>query len=291
MPFIVRRAPFTIPLPGRAPLELGGRTLVMGVLNVTPDSFSDGGLAFDPAAALDRAAELEAAGADLLDIGAESTRPGAAPVSADEEWARLAPVLRILGPRATVPISVDTYKAEVARRAVEAGATIVNDVSGLRYDAGLAAVVAATGAAVVLMHTRGRSRDMYGEAHYEDAVAETRDELRWSLERSAEAGIDAERVILDPGLGFAKRTSHSLAVLAGIDRFATLGRPLLVGPSRKSFLTAATGPGRPEDRDWATAAAVTAAVLGGAHIVRVHHVAGIVQAVRVADALRTAGAR
>jgi dihydropteroate synthase len=260
----------------------------MGVLNITPDSFSDGGLALDPELAVDRALELEAAGADLLDIGAESTRPGAEAVSASEEWARLGPVMHRLSGRVRVPISVDTYKAEVARRALERGANLVNDVSGLRYDAGLAAVVASAGAGLVLMHTRGRSREMYGEARYRDVIAETCDELQWSVDRAVASGIDANRLILDPGLGFAKQAVHSLTVLAGIEQLATLGRPLLVGPSRKSFLTAATGPLEPHLRDWATAAAVTAAVLGGVHIVRVHHVAALVQAVRVADAVRAA---
>lgn len=260
----------------------------MGVLNITPDSFSDGGLAFDPAHALERAQEIESSGADLLDVGAESTRPGAEPVSATEEWARLGPVLERLSGRVRLPISVDTYKAETARRALDAGATLVNDISGLRYDPALAAVVASAGAATVLMHTRGRPREMYDEACYQDVVAEISDELQWSLDRALEAGIQVESVILDPGIGFAKRASHSLAVLADLERLATLGRPLLVGPSRKSFLQAAAGASEPLARDWGTAAAVTAAVLAGAHIVRLHNVAGLMQTVRVADAIRAA---
>ncbi|MCA1583645.1 MAG: dihydropteroate synthase [Acidobacteria bacterium] len=291
MPPISPRANFTISLPGRAPLQLGARTLVMGVLNITPDSFSDGGLTLNPDAAVNRGLELEAAGADLLDLGAESTRPGAHPVSAEDEWERLLPVVRRLVGSVRVPLSVDTYKAEVARRAIDSGATIINDISGLRYDAGLAGVVASAGAALIVMHTRGRSRDMYGEARYEDVVAETCRELQWSLDRAAAAGVDANQLIVDPGLGFAKHASHSLAMLADLDRLSGLGRPLLVGPSRKSFLTAATGPLAPQERDWATVAAVAVAVLAGAHFVRVHHVAGVVQAVRVADAVRAAAGR
>lgn len=260
----------------------------MGVLNVTPDSFSDGGLVGDPELALARALEMEAAGADLLDVGAESTRPGAEPVDAAQEWERLGPVLRRLHGRVRVPISVDTYKADTARRALDAGAAIVNDISGLRFDPGLAAVVAPAGAAIVLMHTRGRPREMYDAAHYDDVVRETMGELEWSVERAVEAGIGVERLILDPGVGFAKQASHSLAVVAGLDRLAALGRPLLVGVSRKSFLAAATGAIEPQARDWATAAAVSAAVLGGAHIVRVHNVANLVHVVRVADAIRAA---
>jgi dihydropteroate synthase len=256
----------------------------MGVLNVTPDSFSGDGLAFDAAMALDRAQELEAAGADILDVGAESTRPGAEALSDADEWARLRPVLDHLAHRVRVPISVDTYKAEIARRAMDAGALLINDISGLRYEPALAEVVASTEAALVLMHMRGRPHDMYGEAVYRDVVADVADELTWSLKRAIDAQISVHRIILDPGIGFAKRAEHSLAVLAGIERLKAIGLPLLVGPSRKSFL--GTLPGGREARDWATAAAVTTAILGGAHIVRVHNVAALLATVQVADAIR-----
>jgi dihydropteroate synthase len=260
----------------------------MGVLNITPDSFSDGGIALDPAHAIDLALRMEAEGADLLDIGAESTRPGAAAVDAHEEWARLRPVLKGLPRRLRIPVSIDTYKADVARRALDAGAAIVNDVSGLSYDSGLGALVGSRGAALVLMHTRGRSSDMYKHANYDDVVLDVAHELQRSVERAIGAGVSWDRLILDPGLGFAKRAEHSFETLAELERFAMLGRPLLVGPSRKSFLTAATGAQPASDRDWATSAAVTAAVLAGAHIVRVHRVAEMVQVVRVADAIRNA---
>lgn len=282
------RRSFTLPLPGRAPLELGAATLVMGVLNVTPDSFSDGGLALAAPRAIELALTMEADGADIIDIGAESTRPGADAIDAAEEWRRLRPVLKGLAGRLRIPLSIDTYRAATARRALDEGAAIVNDISGLGYDAGLGAIVAARGAALVLMHTRGRSRDMYVEARYDDAVSEIARELQRSIERAIGHGVPWDRLVIDPGLGFAKQAAHSLTALASTDRFAKLGRPVLVGPSRKSFLTAATGAQPAADRDWATAAAVTAAVLGGAHIVRVHRVAEMVEVVRVADAIRDA---
>jgi dihydropteroate synthase len=280
---------FELPLPGRPALALGGRTLVMGVLNVTPDSFSDGGQALDPARAVDRAFQIESQGADLIDIGAESTRPGAAPVDEAEEWRRVRPVLKSLATRLRIPISIDTYRAATARRALDEGVAIVNDISGLGYDPELGAVVAARGAALVLMHTRGRSRDMYSEAHYNDVVTEVSRELQRAVERAIGRGVAWDRLVLDPGLGFAKKASHSLTALARFDAFHALGRPLLSGPSRKSFLTSAAGALPPADRDWPTAAAVTASVLAGAHIVRVHRVAEMTQVVRVADALRAAG--
>jgi len=277
-----------MPLPGRAPLVLGPRTLVMGVLNVTPDSFSDGGRALDPARALDLALAMEAAGADILDIGAESTRPGAPPVPAAEELARAVPVLAAVAPRVKIPLSIDTYKAAVAEVAIGHGVSIVNDISGFAYDAGLAPLVAARGVAAVLMHTRGRPEDMYAHADYGDVAAEVAADLQQAVTRAEDAGVPRQRLILDPGLGFAKRAPQSMAALVGLDRLAELGLPILVGPSRKSFLAAATGPLAPGDRDWATAAAVTAAILGGAHLVRVHAVDRMIHVVRVADGVRDA---
>lgn len=281
------RRRFVVPLPGGRSLSLGERTLVMGVINVTPDSFSDGGLLLDAGRAADAAAAMVEAGADLLDVGGESTRPGAAPVSADEELKRVLPVIEALVARVTVPISVDTYKAAVAERALGAGASIVNDVSGLRYDPALGGVVAAHKAAIVLMHTRGRSKDMYQQATYHDVVGEVLDELRESIAFATGAGVPRTQIIVDPGIGFAKEAVHSFEVLAGLEQFSELALPVLVGPSRKSFLTRALGKAvAAGDRDWATAAAVTAAVLAGAHIVRVHAVPELTQVVRVADEIR-----
>jgi dihydropteroate synthase len=282
------RRSFSVSIPGRAPLVLGPRTLVMGVINVTPDSFSDGGKAFDPAHALDVALAMEASGADLIDLGAESTRPGAQPVAAAEELARALPVLRAMASRIKVPISIDTYKAAVAAAALDEGAAIVNDISGFEYDAALGPLVASRGVAAVLMHTRGKPDDMYAHAEYADVVGEVVADLQRCVARAEDYGVSRHSLIVDPGLGFAKRAPQSMAALVGLDRLAELGLPILIGPSRKSFLAAATGPLQPQDRDWATAAAVTAAVLGGAHIVRVHAVEKMIHVVRVADSLRLA---
>ena len=276
-----------MPLPGGGSLALGDRTLIMGVVNVTPDSFSDGGRLFDAAAAIDAGVRMVDEGADVLDIGGESTRPGAEPLDEGEEQRRVLPVIEGLAARVDVPLSIDTYKAATAAAALGAGASIVNDVSGLRYEPGLAEVAAQHRAPVVLMHTRGRSRDMYQQASYHDVVAEILDELRESMAFAAKAGVSADRIILDPGLGFAKEAAHSYEALARLDEFAELGRPLLVGPSRKSFLAKPLGKQVPAaDRDWATAAATAAAVLAGAHIVRIHAVREMAQVVRVADEIR-----
>jgi len=262
----------------------------MGILNVTPDSFAERGARLDPAAAADEGVRMEADGADLIDVGGESTRPGAEPVGADEELARVLPVIRALHGRVRVPISIDTYKAGVARAALAAGAAIVNDVSGLKYDPALAGVVAASGAALVLMHTRGRPQTMMAEAVYDDVVREIAAELRGSLASASAAGVGIERIIVDPGIGFAKRPAHSYGVLARLAELAAeLERPLLVGASRKSFLRAAVDDRPAPERDWGTAAAVTAAVLAGAHIVRVHAVAEMAQVARVAEEIRRHG--
>jgi dihydropteroate synthase len=279
------RARFDLQLPGQV-LPLGRRTLVMGVLNVTPDSFADGGRHLDPGLAVAAAEQMAAAGADIIDIGGESTRPGATALPADEERARIEPVLRALGGRLPVPLSVDTYKAEVAAAALDLGVTIVNDISALGYDPALPDLIRRSGAALVLMHTRGRSSDMYRNAHYDDVVGEVRDELEGRIRVALDAGIARAQLVADPGLGFAKRAEHSGRILAALEAFAALDLPLLVGPSRKSFLVRATGPREPTARDWATAAAVTAAVFGGAHIVRVHDVRAMIDVVRVADQLR-----
>jgi dihydropteroate synthase len=259
----------------------------MGILNVTPDSFADSAPSADPAAAVERALRMQDDGADIIDIGGESTRPGTEPVSADEELARVLPVVRALAPRLRVPISVDTYKADVARAAITEGASIINDVSGLRYEPALAAVVARSEAALVLMHMRGRSKTMYAGAVYRDVVAEVAAELQASVTEAVRAGVDPGRVIVDPGIGFAKRPDDSYGVLARLPALiSALDRPVLVGPSRKSFMRDDLD-GRPApERDWGTAAAVTAAVLAGAHIVRVHAVGPMVQAVRVAEQIR-----
>jgi dihydropteroate synthase len=257
----------------------------MGVVNVTPDSFADGGLRFEPDRAVRDALQMEADGADILDIGGESTRPGAAPLPPEEEWRRVGPVLEGLRNRARVPVSIDTYKAEIARRALDLGAAIVNDISGLTYEPALAGVVADRGAGLVLMHHRGRSADMYANAVYDDVAREVAAELDARARAARAAGVAADQIVLDPGLGFAKKAEHSLQALAGLPVLARLGYPILSGPSRKSFLTAPLGPQPPDERVWGTAAAVAASVFFGAHIVRVHDVREMVQVARVADAI------
>ena len=284
---MTQRRRFRVSLPGGRSLALGERTLIMGVINVTPDSFSDGGRLCDAAAAIEAGQQMEADGADLIDVGGESTRPGAAPLDDAEEQRRVIPVIEGLAARVRVPISVDTYKATTAGAALAAGAALVNDVSGLRYDPRLAGTIAARAAAVILMHTRGRSEEMYAQASYHDVVAEVLDELRESMAFATAAGIPEDRIIVDPGIGFAKDAVHSYEVLARLDEFADLARPVLVGPSRKSFLAKPLGVRvAAPDRDWATAAAVAAGVLAGAHIVRVHAVREMTQVVRVADEIR-----
>jgi dihydropteroate synthase len=259
----------------------------MGIINVTPDSFSDGGVLLDPERAVDAAVQMVADGADLLDVGGESTRPGARAVGAAEERRRVLPMIERLAARVNVPISIDTYKASIARDALDAGASIVNDISGLRYEPDLAKVVAKHGAPIILMHTRGRSQDMYKQATYSEVVDEVLDELRESIAFACGEGIAKESVLVDPGLGFAKEPMHSFEVLARLGEFSDLGRPLVAGPSRKGFLTRLLPKERvAEERDWPTSAAVTAAVLAGAHVVRVHAVREMVPVVRVADEIR-----
>jgi dihydropteroate synthase len=281
------RQTYTVSLAHGGVLSLGFRPLVMGILNVTPDSFADANHCADPASAVAAAVRMEADGADLIDVGGESTRPGADVVTADEELRRVRPVLDALRGRLRIPISIDTYKSEVAAAALAAGAVMVNDVSGLDRDPALARVVADAGAAIILMHSRGSSKTMYAEASYRDVVADVAAELQDSLRRAAGQGIPPDRIIVDPGVGFAKRAAHSYGVLARLPELAAaLDRPMLVGPSRKSFMRDAVGDRPAPERDWGTAAAVTAAVLAGAHILRVHAVAEMAQVVRVAEEIR-----
>jgi dihydropteroate synthase len=286
-PSPLNRALYTIPLAHGGVLDVGSRPLIMGVLNVTPDSFADAGRFSDPSQAVAAALEIEAGGADLIDIGGESTRPGAVPVDAASEIARVVPVVEALRGRLRIPVSVDTYKARVADAALDAGAAMINDISGLQYEPAMAAVVARQGAALVLMHTRGRSADMYGRADYQDLIGEVVAELKSSIRRATAAGVPMDAILVDPGVGFAKRPDDSYGVLARLPEIArALGRPVLVGPSRKSFLKEAAGGADGPQRDWPTAAAVAAAVLGGAHIVRVHAVPQMVQAVKAAEEIR-----
>ncbi len=281
---IAPRRRYRLTLRGR-PLELGVRTWVLGVLNVTPDSFSDGGTDPSPDAAVARGLALFEAGADAVDVGGESTRPGGAPVDAAEESRRVVPVVRDLRRRGAGPISVDTTKAVVARAALDAGADIVNDVSAFRFDPQMAALVAESRAPAIVMHNRGDFRDMHREPRYRDVAGEITAELGEALARAAAARVDRDQIVVDPGIGFAKDAGHSLEALRRLDELAALDRPILVGPSRKSFigkvLELPVG-----ERLMGTAAAVAASVLGGAHAVRVHDVREMVQVVRLCDAIR-----
>jgi dihydropteroate synthase len=270
------------------------RVTIFGVMNATPDSFSDGGQLLDDEArvdlevALNAAADLLAAGAHVLDVGGESTRPGALAVPEATEIARTAPLIEALAKRFEAPLSIDTRKAQVAEAAIAAGASVVNDVSGLRFDPDLAKVVARARVHLVLGHLRGTPETMQENPHYDDVLREVGDELAESLGAALRAGVPAEHIAVDPGIGFGKRLSDNLALLANVGRLRErLGVPVLVGPSRKSFLGALTGDPL-EARDCATHAACAVAVFAGADSVRVHDVAGALRAVTVAEALRAA---
>jgi dihydropteroate synthase len=277
-----RRPPWRLPR-SRFP---EGRTLVMAVLNVTPDSFSDGGRYAAADAAVEHGLRLAGEGADLLDVGGESTRPGSQPVPAEEELRRTLPVVRELVRRAGVPVSIDTSKAEVARAAIDAGAEVVNDVSGLQRDPGLGSVVARSGAALCLMHTRGTPQEMQQRAAYRDLLGEVHDELLEALRRGLDAGVPEDRIALDPGLGFAKTAEHNLLLLRRLRELTQLGRPLLVGASRKSFLGRLSGKPAAERLTGSIAAAAVAA-LHGASLVRVHDVGATREALAVVDAVRS----
>jgi dihydropteroate synthase len=270
-------------------LYLGERTLVMGVLNVTPDSFSDGGKFLEPQRAVEHAFEMERAGADLIDIGGESTRPGSTGTSAETELERVLPVLERLRGTLTIPVSIDTRKSEVAEAAVSVGATIINDVSGLRNDPRIAEVAYRSGVALILMHMRGEPQSMQKKPFARDVMKDVTQGLRASISVARKAGVAKSKIVIDPGIGFGKSFEQNYELLRKLPEIGKLGYPLLVGTSRKGFLGATlTRDGKaapPEERQWATAATVTASILGGAHIVRVHDVAEMAQVARVADCL------
>ena len=265
-------------------LPLGEKTLVMGIVNVTPDSFSGDGLAGDPSAAIERGAAMVQQGADLLDVGGESTRPGAEAVSAEDECARVLPVIEALAQRVEAPISVDTAKAEVARRALAAGASMVNDVSGLRGDPDLAPVAASAGAALVAMHMKGTPRDMQRDPRYENLMDEIAEYLAESVEIAAAAGVPRDRVVVDPGIGFGKTVEHNLEILRRLRELRSLGQPVLIGTSRKSLIGKVLD--LPADqRLEGTAATVALAIAHGADIVRVHDVREMSRVARMCDAI------
>ncbi len=262
-------------------IQLGDHTIILGILNVTPDSFSDGGRYADPDRAFARALEIEEQGADILDIGAESTHPGSSRVSEAEEKRRLMPVLKRLRGKLSIPISVDTYKSAVAENALDLGAEIINDPSGFTFDPQLAKVVTKYDAGLILNHMRGTPESWAKLPPLPDVIGQIRADLDACVHRARGAGLDRARIVIDPGIGFGKRGEQNFEILAHLDALATIGLPILVGPSRKLFLKQATDRGT----EFASAAAVTAAILHGAHLVRIHDVEAMRAAANVADAI------
>src|ERR1700677_343923 len=279
---------FRLRLPRRS-LALGEYTLVMGILNVTPDSFSDGGLYLDTEAAVAQAIAMEAAGAHIIDIGGESTRPGSAGVSANEELRRILPVLENLRGRIHIPISVDTSKAEVAEAAADAGAEILNDVTGLRNDPRIAEVAQRQKLGLILMHLRGTPQTMQQAPFARNVIRDVTTGLRDSIAEALHAGVAKRQIVIDPGIGFGKSHEQNCEIIQRLPELTKLGFPLMLGTSRKSFLGTALNQGDSKDRVWGTAATVTAGILQGAHIVRVHDVADMAQVARMADVLRSPG--
>ena len=278
------RRRFLLRLPSRR-LVLGERTQVMGVLNVTPDSFSDGGQFFSAKRAIRRALEMERAGADLIDVGGESTRPGSFGISAEEELRRVLPVLKGLKGRLRIPLSIDTVKAEVAEAALAAGAEMINDISGLRFDPRLAVVAQRRRVPLLLMHMRGTPATMQKLPFARNIWRELERGLGWSVEQALRAGVKRSQLLIDPGIGFGKSAEQNLEILRGLERLRKFRLPIVIGTSRKTFIGKVLGGAPPAERLWGTAATVAASVLGGAHIVRVHDVAEMVQVVRVADSI------
>ncbi len=272
-------------------LDLGRRTHIMGILNMTPDSFSDGGQFASVDHASEHAHEMVAAGADIIDIGGESTRPGAEPVSEEEELRRVIPIIKRLSAELPVPLSVDTYKSAGAEKALEAGASMVNDISGLRFSPDMAKTVADSDAALVIMHIKGTPRDMQQNPEYADVVEEIMNFLEQRIQVAINAGVNPEKIVIDPGIGFGKDLSHNLELLKRLDEFKGLGRPIMLGTSRKKFIGTVLDIPIPEQRVIGTAATVAFGIERGAAIVRVHDVAHVVQVARMTDAMINAGSQ
>lgn len=262
------------------------KTYIMGIVNVTPDSFFNGGRYFDVQKAVDHAFRLVEEGADILDIGGESTRPWAEPVSIDEELRRVIPVIEAISKRISIPISIDTYKARVAEETIKAGATIINDISGLRFDPEMPEIARKYKVPVVVMHIKGTPKDMQKNPYYEALIPEIIEYLRNSIVIAKQAGIDENMIIIDPGIGFGKLPEHNLTIIKNLKEFSNLGRPLLVGVSRKSFIGKVLNEASPEKRLEGTASAVAISVINGANIVRVHDVGFMTKVVKMADAIK-----
>jgi dihydropteroate synthase len=267
-------------------LDFSKKTYIMGILNITPDSFSDGGLFFDKSVAIQRALQMVEDGADIIDIGGESTRPGSEIVPVEEELRRTAPVIAAIAKEITIPISIDTYKAEVAQRALDAGASIVNDISGLRFDPEMTKVVSEYKVPVVVMHIRGKPKDMQINPVYEALIPEIMDYLRGSIRFALDAGIQDDMIVIDPGIGFGKTFEQNLTIIHDLQEFTSLEKPVLIGVSRKAFIGKILGDESPGQRVEGTAAAVAISILKGANIVRVHDVKEMVKVAKVADAIK-----
>jgi dihydropteroate synthase len=271
---------------GNHSLNLGNKTHIMGVLNVTPDSFSDGGLYIQRDKAIEQGIAMAHEGADIIDIGGESTRPYSETVPCDKEIARVIPVIEALSKDIKIPISIDTCKAKVAVEAMKAGASMINDISALRFDPEMASVVAEAGVPVILMHMQGTPGDMQKNPTYDNLIQEILDFLRDAIERAVKAGIRKDLIIIDPGIGFGKTFHHNLEIIKELKQFSSLERPILLGTSRKAFIGHILQ-NEPDERDTGTMATVSAGVLNGAHIVRVHDVKRTLETVKIIDAIKT----
>jgi dihydropteroate synthase len=269
----------------RRKMTLGGKTLIMGILNVTPDSFSDGGVFSSPEKAIEHALQMEAEGADIIDVGGESTRPGSSSVPVNAELKRVIPVIQGLAKKIKIPLSIDTKKARVAKEAVEAGAEIVNDISALNGDKKMAETIAETGAGVVLMHMRGNPSNMQkGSLAYDNLMGDIADYLKKSIDKALKAGVREDSIAIDPGIGFGKSVADNYTIIRKLDELKAIGRPIMIGTSRKSFIGKITGD-EPVLRSGGTAATIAVAIMNGCHIVRVHDVAAMKKVVSVADAI------
>jgi dihydropteroate synthase len=266
-------------------LDFSKKTYIMGILNVTPDSFSESGLYFDKSAAIKRAIQMAEEGADIIDIGGESTRPGSEPVTLEEELRRTIPVIETLAKEVKIPISIDTYKSEVAKKALDAGASMVNDIGGLRFDPAMTGVVSQYKVPVVIMHIKGTPKDMQQNPFYEALIPEIMDYLRAGIRLSTEAGIAQDKIIIDPGIGFGKTFDHNLEIINRLYEFTILEKAVLIGPSRKAFIGKILGDAPVTDRLEGTAAAVAISIINGANIIRVHDVKEMVKVAKVADAV------
>ena len=272
----------------RRTFTLGGRTFLMGILNVTPDSFSDGGLYFNKEKAIAHGLRMVEEGADILDVGGESTRPGSKPLELEEELHRIIPVIESLVKEIDVPISIDTYKSKVAQKAIEAGAEIINDISGLHFDADLAQVAAKGNSPLILMHIRGTPETMQKHVQYDSLFSEILQYLKDSIQKAETAGLDPEQIIIDPGIGFGKSLDQNLLIIKNLSEFRVLGKPILLGTSRKSFIGKILN-AEAEDRLEGTLSSIAIGILNGAHIIRCHDVLQAKKAIAVADAIRMAG--